>query len=287
MHASTCVLCPTPTEMFLCGIHWGRLERALGDVAWLSQELDVTLSRQSRAGTGTAGAGGGREQSLPLHLGALQAGEHLRVILASWVRDLWETNAPRVGDEIPPLEVDNHAVGLSRWLLRHPTWIQLHPAVDDLYEEVLEAVNRARQAIDRAPGTVYLGQCSALVEGVECPEDLYGLVGRETVRCRTCGTEHQLAQRRQVLLDAVEHQYVPTTVLVGLVTGLGQHLTSAMVRNLKARGRITAWVRDETVEPDEHGHQVRPRLDTDTGPDLFRVGEVLDAIAHRYRRRVA
>jgi hypothetical protein len=282
--------CGRPTESSLCALHWGCLERALRDVPWVVEELTTTLARQDKVGGGSIGfvTGGGDEQPMPINLGASDAGIRLRQRLGLWVRDLWETHGvPDPDGNLPALQVANTAASLSRWLLRHPTWMRAHPAAQEMYEEILEDVGQAKRTIDRALGRIYVGVCSAPIEEGQCPEDLYGVEAKAYVTCRSCGTEHVMSSRRDVLRGALEDQYASIRDLVGLVNGSGHRLTTSMVRNLKSRQRLNTYVADPDTPPDKWGSRVRLKIDGDVGPDLYRLGDVLDAITTKWARKPA
>lgn len=304
---STCVVCGSETETFLCGSErtlagcLGKLMRKLGDCAALSEELDTTLSRQDKAGGASVGfvSSGGGERPSPINLGASDAGSLLRDRLGSWARDLWETNGiPDEDGQLPPINVANTIVSLSRWLMRHPLWIALHPAADDLYDEVMETIRLTWRSVDTAPGKVYIGRCSRVIDewwgddeqpegpAPMCQEELYAREGDWEKRCPVCCYIHDVGKRKEVLGQAVEKQYVPLKTLVGLVTDRGLHLTTSMIRNLRARKRITAYVNaTEGDETDQFGAPIRPRTDEDEDlTSLFLVGQVLDVITNRYKR---
>ncbi len=316
---SRCVVCSADSDTFLCGDErsetgcLGDLLQRLGDCAALSEELDVTLSRQDKMGSASVGfvSNGGDEQPIPLHLGALEAAESLRALLESWSRYLWESNrrpalhCSACGVEqqfhpegpilavqriwyaaLPELKVDDSVVGWSRWLMRHAGWIRVHSGVECLYREIVAEIQAAWRAVDSAAGRVYLGTCYSQIEGEECYETLRGFEDRDTVRCKACGTEHDQAARRAFLLGVAEGELVTIGTVVGLVTGLGTRLTSSMVRNLKARKRIFPKV----AVSDGFGNRVAVRLrsDEDEGPDQFLVADVLAAITtDRYQRKTA
>lgn len=321
MTASLCVIpsCGRPSETAMCGGCWAVLEGrdirtpGLADVAWIADELGTTMSRMDKVGGASVGrVGGAGELPMPVNLKAGEQLRELRAYLAGWVGDLWETFGPHeqrcagcqsywpVGEEgqhdidgcqgdwvvdFAELRVDDEPVALSRWLMRHPTWIKTHTAAADLYDEVLAAIRKARRTVDTTASRTYLGTCSNVVDTdrgpVECPETLYAMEGEREVRCRTCGTHHSLDDRRNTLLAAAEDKYLPTGELVGLVNSQGKRVTSSMIRNLKARGRIKPWVWDDTAG------WWRPKTDVDDWVDLFRVGDVIDAITNRYKREVS
>lgn len=296
---STCVVCGSQTNAFLCGGTkpetgcLGKLQRKLGNCAALQQELDVVLSRQNK--TGGHGIGyvtrGGDERPIPANLKSTEVASNLRDVMCLWIRDLHETHSPReVDGSIRPVDVEPRIVPLSRWLMRHPTWIALHPAADDLYNELTEAMSAAWHAANfMAPDTVFYGVCGNVDEnGEECTAHLYGRADAWTVACKVCSKEHEDLEDRQDQLGwAMEDQYVPMGDLVGLITGRGKRLTSSMVRGLALRGRIVSWVRipdggvGAGVE-DWYGNRVRLRTPLDEKLQaLYRVGDVLDVITEQ------
>lgn len=296
---STCVVCGSVTDAFLCGDSrtlagcLGKLMRALGDVAALRQELDTVLARQNKTGGQSIGyvSNGGDEIPLPLNLKSTEVVSALRDTLCLWIRDLHETHAPRFEDgSIPQVDVDPNIVPLSRWLMRHPTWIAIHPAADDLFHEVMGKLKDAWHAANfMAPDTVFYGLCYSVDENdEECTAHLYGRSDAWSVRCKVCGTEHEDLRDRQEQLDwAMEDQYVPMGDLVGLLTGRGKRVTSSMVRGLVKRKRLSAWV----AIPDggigygvenEYGVKVRARTPDDIELQaLYLVSDVLDIITDR------
>lgn len=323
-----CVVCGAATDRFLCGSERaetgciGNLLRLLGDTAALVDDLNTSLSRQDKIGGASIGfvSNGGDDQPLPINTGAMDAGLRLRDILYSWARCLWEENSgyhPHCSacgveqalhaegpvqvdrtwyDAVPTLNVEPRIVPLSRWLMRHAGWIALHPAADEIVDEIGECVRLARCSIDSAPGKVYIGRCSTVIEqwwGVderpegpppECGEQLYAREGDWERRCPTCSTIYDVQGSQEVLSAAAEHEYVPQGVLIGLVNGRGERLTGSMFRNLRARKRIVPFVRvvDGDVGAsvmDAHGWCVRARTVDDVGLEaLYHVGKVLDVL---------
>src|SRR3954469_11779790 len=84
---------PRPGNAHICGACAGQLERDLGDIPGLVDQLDVTLSRQA-----SGGAGGGSERPLPFDPRASEALDGLRTTLVGWTRVLleaYEEDGPR------------------------------------------------------------------------------------------------------------------------------------------------------------------------------------------------
>lgn len=296
---ASCVVCGATTDAFLCGDArtgagcLGKLMRSLGDVAALRHELDTVLSKQNKTGGQSIGyvTSGGEAGPLPLNLKSTEVETKLRDLMCLWVRDLHETHSPRDLDgSIPPVDVEPSIVPLSRWLMRHPTWIAIHPAADELYEELMGAMGSAWHTANfSAPDTAFYGICYHVGENdVECTAHLYGRADAWSVACRVCGHEHMdLDARKEQLAWAVEDQYVPMGDLVGLMTERGKRVTSSMIRGLVKRKRVTAWV----AIPDggvgygvENQYGVRVRVRTAKDADLralYLVSDVLNVITER------
>lgn len=289
---SVCVVCGAQTDRFLCGSErsgtgcLGELLRQLGDTAALVEELNIVLSRRSKTGGASVGyiSNGADEQPIPADLKAVEVGTWLRDRLCSWARLLWEDNAPREADgSVPPIDLTPGIVSVSRWLMRHPTWIALCPAADELYRELTQDMAAAWRVANYSSSAVhFVGVCYAEFEGVECVERLYAHEDAHEVVCKVCGTEHDnVAARRAQLVIAAEDQFIPLGDLVGLVTEKGYRLTTSMLRNLRARGRVTAYVaiEDGRVREWEKGDERLERY--------YRVREVLDAITTKRYVRAA
>jgi len=109
----------------------------------------------------------------------------------------------------------------------------------------------------------YLGKCSALVNEVECPQELEAETGRQVIICRRCGTRHEVAHRRQVLVDA-SRDILLTIVEMrsALPELLGIPINESTLRSWKRRKRIAV-----------------AQVDWD-GQELFRVGDVIDLVTN-------
>jgi hypothetical protein len=312
---STCVVCGAQTDAFLCGDArretgcLGRLLRGLGDCAALVDELNTTISRQDKLGSASVGfiSSGGGERPLPMNIGAMDSGLLLRDRLSSWARMLWEDNAPRDEDGSPgPVDVQPGIVSVSRWLMRHPTWIALCPAVDELYDEVMETIRLAWRSVDTAPGKVYVGQCQTVLEewwgedeqrpegpAPMCTEELYALEDEWEKRCPVCMAIHDVSKRKLALNGAVDHQYVPEEMLLSIANKRGENVTRPMLRSLRRRNRVGCYVHihDGAVGAgvlDRFDYRVRLWTKDDHVLDrLYRVGEVLDVVVHKWARQAA
>jgi hypothetical protein len=93
--------------------------------------------------------------------------------------------------------------------------------------------------IDTPPARLYLGPCRAdpLRSGVPCPEEVYAPDHTEhgkghtcdacrTVQCRTCGTEHDVEQRRVWLSEAMDDRLATAGDIARGLTGTTGHEAS-------------------------------------------------------------
>ena len=256
---------PTGDQSTACPGHWNRLERHLAEMPNLVAELNTTIVKQARITLTSVGRPapepadahdglGVHEQPLPFNLGASDALELLHRTLWAWVREGIEAHP-----EAFPHTLDPSTVGLSRVLLRLHGWLQGHPDGNLAIEEVTYAVGQANRAIDRGADLDYAGPCGAVLEDEPCPEDLYVAHDAVTARCRTCGTEWDVAERRAALLEVARDRLVTTTEACRAVkTYGGEHLAPERIRQWKRRARITP-----------HGHNA-------DGHDLWLLGDVID-----------
>jgi hypothetical protein len=322
---TTCVLgCGRPTETQLCTVDLKNLLDDLREVETLLPDLDVAVTRQAKIGGSSVGfVSGSSEQRIPVHLGASAVVAELRDKLALWVHTLWEDNAPRwhrctaCGTEdrsgngadcepgcrtewethVDPLGVAVHPLPLSKWLLRHPSWMSGHTGAAGLHDDVTAAVRHAKRVIYGPAERVYLGICSAPVEVPvgddgdsvmqECQRDLYGAKDRRAVVCPDCGWEFDADGRRRVMLGAMEDQLLTATEMSrALPSYLEQPLTASMVRGYALRGRLLAHGTAD-ADPDDGvvegvlvvaGRRRAPR---------YRVGDVLDVLAEMSAREAS
>lgn len=142
------------------------------------------------------------------------------------------------------------------------------------------------------PCTIPGGCGLATTEPVVCEEELYAVDHRHLrrrtdadeavehvcmqcafIRCRTCGTLHDVKERRHALLEAARDYLVTTTEACGAIaTYADGNLKEATVWKWKERGRVIARGHTE-----ESGRR----------QDLFRLGDLMDLAAATMGRRRA
>lgn len=257
----------------LCDTCVDELERDLANLGALADELVTMLTRQDRVLRPPTPLQPDTDpmpltakvQPLPFDERAGNVLAATRLTLVGWVRVLHDSQ-PGVwlADGIP---------AMTAWLLgRASTQIRVHPAGDQLAVQVAELEDAASRTVDLCPDLWFAGVCGALRPGFPemCPEWLYAEMRTGMVECRRCHTKHDVAERRQLLLDAADDQLETATHLAQALTRLGEPVTPERIRKWSERGRLAV-------------HGVDPN-----GHPMYRVGEVrrlLDEAAEREARR--
>lgn len=298
-----CASCTKPVgdQARLCRRCTEHLEQQLGDVPALAIEVQTTRARLSRTGGAPIGGGHGSDRPLPWDDRPVRAAAAARGVLARWVMLVVEQRGVRM-----PVGT---LTGMSGFLLGQVDWLRHREEAADAKGELEQAVRRLRASVDRAPDRWFAGVCSALrpvdladcdcachvggafrpacdvpggcgtvhedatvPAGVPCEEDLYVVQGASTVRCRTCGTEHDVEYRRKVLREHVEDQLATVAELTTAVSNLARPVS---------KDTIKSWVRRDRLV--ERGR--RPSPHDDDGVALYRVGDVLELLAEDARRR--
>lgn len=223
----------------LCASETDRLERDLGDVAAIVEDLNVTLSKQARVGNPSGSAGLARERS-PINVGAMAAGDNLANVLTTWARDVLND------DEIRRTTSGwgNPSADAAAVLLSNVDHVRRHPAVVELIDEIADAIAQARRVVDRPEDSVFVGPCMNEVPDEECNlitcmEDLYARQGASAVRCKVCGAEHEVAERREWLLEQAKDRLFTVREAAQMVGRVGRiEVTEDRIRGYLRRGRL-------------------------------------------------
>lgn len=248
---------PLANNAAICTDCTDTIDRALGDLDALLEDLDTALSRQSRKRP-ARGNPVRDDRPLPYDVGASRAASTLKAVLVGWAR--------LVSDERPsrrrmtrrgkplvwldgqqrwehldhtPLTCRDSSSSIAGWLLHHVTWLSRHDAAADAYSEIVGAVNNIRRTIDIAPDATYIGPCYALVDGVECDETLYAIEGRDTVHCRTCGTTWDARARTLETLAHAATVAQDATTLSRSFALKGIALDTDRIKKWGQRGHLT------------------------------------------------
>lgn len=247
-----CPSCGAETvDNLLCGRCASKLRRDLESIARLWPDLEVTLSRQSRTGSG------GRrtdDSPLPVDAQALKVHSYVANQLQTWVRlldmgDLGELSEPQ---------------SWALWLSARTERCRTHGASEEIAAEFSYCKSLIWRTIDLAPELLYCGSCPT------CGGMLYAKPGARTVVCRLCqraGVDVpavDVEERRGEMRAQAEDSWVTLDELLTAVP----RIFDVEVR----RNTISVWVHRERLFPRD---------------GLYRVGDVLDLIYGVSSRRVA
>jgi hypothetical protein len=222
---------PTRDDAYVCEDCCDELHRALGDVPWLDDQLEVTITGQKgvdyRKGGGGKGAG---ELPSPVHWGASEARTHLNALLVSWVlfcdAESIRNQSHHVG--LP----DDNLKALSGWLIWRIDGLALHDIGPEAVDEITSGVAHCRRLVDRPADRQYLGDC----EQQDCTGRMYSKPGSDFARCDACDTNVNAEAIRTTLLAKLDDRLCTAAEIARLSTYLGLKAGRDQVRN-----RINQW----------------------------------------------
>lgn len=163
--------------------------------------------------------------------------------------------------------IDHPAARAAAFLLTQLDWIRKHADAVAYVGELSAAAATLVRCVDRPPNTAYAGPCWEKLDDGRCDFELYALEDAATAECGGCGATHVLADRRKWLRGEAQDALAIAAMLAAGLSSLDMPVTSSMIRNYAARGRIVA-----------HGHDP-------VGRPLYRVGDVVDVLLDHARRK--
>jgi hypothetical protein len=227
---------PLTHPAVICATCATTLDQSLGDLDWLLDELDTTMTRQTK----TRPARGNQTSDgppMPYNIRASETARDLRILLKDWVSLVAEGLAGE--GKFVALPTPATAKTLSTWLMHHVTWISRHDTAADAYSEIVGAVNNIRRTIDIAPDTTYVGPCYSVIDGVECQDTLYTIGDTRTARCKTCGTTWDAKTRTLETLTHADTVAQDATTLSRSFALKGIALDTQRLKNWTHRGHLT------------------------------------------------
>ncbi|NKS62385.1 hypothetical protein GS493_05795 [Rhodococcus hoagii] len=235
------------------------LVRDLLAVPGLVADMTVTEVRQARMSRSKA-VGKSSETALPYaadRTGAPRALplDQLAGTITTWARDLVQTTSFRLIDilDAPGLRVltANQRGGrrsdpasltvdglhdfevAAVWMAHDAQALRRHPAIDELHDEITDVVASVRMAVDRLPELAYKGACPAVVDEARerivrtCGADLYAEKGQDWVKCRRCGSNHDVREINRAAREHVEDMLFTASELHDLLDELGSPIPRA------------------------------------------------------------
>jgi hypothetical protein len=262
------------------------LEVALANIATYHHDLEVVRTRAKAVRYDLPhGKGPGREGPLPVDERFLPGGRGTESLNAA--RNAVVTWVRVVLDEWPPEPFERllvcgdalckrcSRIRYERQLRRHPAdtvasccrylarmldRIASAPWAPDLMHDVLGAERALKRVDARGPERVYAGLCTVcLLVGDRTA--MYAVVGEEFVKCPAadCGMDYRVEQRRNLMRDALEYEWMSAARIADLATYLQLLGDREWVRK-----KINRWHNDGTL---------RPASVDDAGNPLFPFGE--------------
>lgn len=189
----------TRDEAYVCDDDLGNLAKMLGELPWIVEQLDLTLTKARGIDYTALGGAAGSEVALPLDVRAMDASRALRQALVMWVRFCDEEQV-RHQSPLEGLPKDD-VVSMSRWLLWRVDGLGLSDMGWDAVSELTRAIGKCRMVIDRPAEKQYAGPC-------ECGRDLYAKPKAKVTRCRSCEREYDVEEMRDWMRKATEGRLV-------------------------------------------------------------------------------
>lgn len=264
---------PTRDNAYVCDDCLAELSKALGDVPWLAEELEVSITRQR----GAAITGGPRstEHGLPWQEHASDAERGLRHALVTWVR--WcEDERVRHSSPNPDSPADTLAA-MSRWLMWRVDGLAFTDLGGEAVEAIVSAVAEAGRVVFwKRRQRTYLGPCEARqvdehgIPGEPCPGDVYADSEAEFGACEDCGFPYKVDQRRADLEQRLDDRLCTAAEVARMAVFLGLEVPRDRVRQT-----VNVWAKRKRIVA---------RGESGDGP-LFKYGEVRSLLAAAYGTR--
>jgi hypothetical protein len=214
--------------MTLCAACTDHLERDLAEVDTTVEDLWTSIARQD-VGAGSVGSTGHTTASEPLNLHAMETGRTLSTILTGWCDVLGHT----VREPVPASSV----------LLAQIREVRQQDWAPVLAQELREALNDCRRAMDRAAERINVGTCGNTFEGVACTDSITAIHGQTHGRCRTCGHEVDINEYRAARIADAWHVKAPLPRILRALKQ-GKHATLP-------RSRVEWWIKKGKLVPAE------------------------------------
>lgn len=250
----TCTTCPRPVPdtAYGCIECAARLAGRMGQIAGVAAEVDTTIAKQDRIGSGGPRATGA-EIPLPYNAQAAEQGAAVAGELTTWARHVQEQTGRDVPHGHPVAAAAQFLAGAMTWLRYRPEWSEAHAALSPLLKDVL-------RIIDIQPERRYVGPCSYddPDTGQQCLADVYARPHAVVAVCLACGTEYDVEQCQEWMRQQLEDLLARPIEIAGIMQRLGLKIGYSTIAAYAQKGLIAA-----------HGHDAHLR-------PMYRVGDVLD-----------
>lgn len=262
MQQTRCTTCsrPVPDTAFGCPHCAADLSQRLDQLAAVLPELQTTIAKQDRIGSGGARSAGA-VVPLPYRDPAADRGRAIQGELVTWARVVYAESGREIAGNTGSA-VARYLGAATGWARYRQSWPEFHTALRPLAGSVL-------RLIDQPPDRVYLGPCQTKnpATGEMCWTDVLAKPSAVSGRCVSCGAVHDVATSRAWLLDSLEDVLLRPVEIASVLRGFGDVKVGYST--------IAAYVADGLIVAHGGDECGRPR---------YRVGDVLEVRA-RLRRR--
>ena len=242
------------------------LEDALGEVPALDEALAVAITRQARTTRRTGPRSS--EKPLPYGWSASHAAASAKNTLVTWARIISEERG---------IEIDcpDSLTDVAQWLIgpqqgtKHLEWLRHRAEAPEAYSELMDACKYPWRVVDAPAEREHVGTCDHCGYELWVPKRDKDRPPITAARCRACGTEHDIFERRQRMLPVHADEIWTAARICMVLDHAGLRVTLDMVSGWKSRHRIAVY---PPVEWDRHRVA------------RFRFGDVLERLAEGQRR---
>lgn len=273
---------PTRDDGYFCDTCGASLTRALAEVPFLVEQVNITITRQRSAAIGGGGSKSSKasleeyladvaSQGLkgvqtPWHDKASTARRNLHDVLVLWVRLCAEEGVRHTsGPERLPID---ETAALSRWLMCRVDGLRLHEAGCDAVEEIADAAAEVRRIVFwKRKNRSYLGTCGLAVTDDEgnveveaCPGDVYADEGADVGTCDDCAQGVTVVIRQAEITKKLEDHLCTPAEIATYAVYLGLQAPRQSVRR-----KVNHWAENK---------RILKRGEASNGDPMFRYGEV-------------
>ena len=240
-----CLICTAPTDAFACKTCAATTQQHLTDMAELLDPHALDQRRAGVRGISYAHIGGRSSGERPLPYNP-RVGEAESLAYGT----LFEIWKQLVHDEPSLHEQTPHhpsAAALAAWLAAQVMdHLRFMPDCDDYFSDIADKHRAVIRLWDNPPDETFIGSCGALIEveggvDVACTEAVYAERGRASVKCRRCGSGHDVAMRRaELAARCADHLATLKEVAALLAPIHGERVRLRKLNYYVGRGRLKA-----------------------------------------------
>lgn len=178
----------------------------------------------------------------------------------------------------------NTFASMTHYLAKQHRWTISQPWASDMLDELLDIERRLCRLVDIPAPKWYAGRCGAtdietqlLIDAPECTAELYATTDSGIVRCLACKAEHDIASRRDFLLEQAANELVTASTAASALVAWTDYdgdpgRLTKRISEWRDRGRLE--VRDVTSLSGRDRH-------------LYRLGDIQELLAGHVRRKQA